>query len=81
MYVTWELPYSSAYLSLYFSVRAHALASLVSAIAQVVITLAFGAFLDQKRISLNKHAKIGCTFIMALIGGCWIHRLDRLPKT
>lgn len=49
MYVTWELPYSSAYLSLYFSVRARALASLVSAIAQVVTTLAFGAFLDQKK--------------------------------
>ncbi|PCG97657.1 Major facilitator superfamily domain, general substrate transporter [Penicillium occitanis (nom. inval.)] len=72
MYVTWELPYSSAYLSLYFSVRARALASLVSAIAQVVTTLAFGAFLDQKRISLNKRAQIGYIFIMSLVGGCWI---------
>lgn len=72
MYVTWELPYSSAYLSLYFSVRARALASLVSAVAQVVAALAFGAFLNQKRISLNKRAQIGYIFIMSLVSGCWI---------
>ncbi|KAI0109790.1 MFS general substrate transporter [Daldinia grandis] len=72
VYVTWELPYISAYLSLYFSVRSRALASLVSAIAQVVTTLAFGAFLDWTRVSLNKRARYGYIAIMILIGGCWI---------
>ncbi|KAI0848052.1 MFS general substrate transporter [Daldinia vernicosa] len=72
LYVTWELPYISSYLSLYFSVRSRALASLVSAIAQVVTTLAFGAFLDWTRVSLNKRARYGYITMMTLIGGCWI---------
>lgn len=72
VYVTWELPYISAYLSLYFSVRSRALASLVSAIAQVVTTLAFGAFLDWTGVSLNKRARYGYIVMMILIGGCWI---------
>ncbi|KAI8958342.1 MFS general substrate transporter [Daldinia sp. FL1419] len=72
VYITWELPYISAYLSLYFSVRSRALASLVSAIAQVVTTLMFGAFLDWTRVSLNRRARYGYAAMMALIGGCWI---------
>ncbi|KAI5862033.1 MFS general substrate transporter [Durotheca rogersii] len=72
IYVTWELPYISAYLSLYFSVRSRALASLVSAIAQVVTTLAFGMFLDWTRVSLNKRARYGYIAMMTLIGGCWV---------
>ncbi|KAI1100460.1 MFS general substrate transporter [Jackrogersella minutella] len=72
IYVTWELPYISAYLSLYFSVRSRALASLVSAVAQVVTTLLFGSFLDWTSVSLNKRARYGYIAMMALIGGCWI---------
>ncbi|KAI1645955.1 MFS general substrate transporter [Daldinia loculata] len=72
VYVTWELPYISAYLSLYFSVRSRALASLVSAISQVATTLAFGAFLDWTGVSLNKRARYGYIVMMILIGGCWI---------
>ncbi|KAI1660677.1 MFS general substrate transporter [Daldinia decipiens] len=72
VYVTWELPYISAYLSLYFSVRSRALASLVSAIAQVITTLVFGAFLDWTRVSLNKRARYGYIAMMILISGCWI---------
>ncbi|KAI1843256.1 hypothetical protein JX265_012171 [Neoarthrinium moseri] len=72
LYVTWELPYISSYLSLYFSVRSRALASLVSALAQVVATLIFGAFLDWTRLDLNKRARYGFIFMMTLIGGCWV---------
>ncbi|ETS86006.1 hypothetical protein PFICI_04031 [Pestalotiopsis fici W106-1] len=72
VYVTWELPYIGSYLSLYFSVRSRALASLVSALAQVVATLIFGAFLDWTRYDLNKRARYGYIFMMSLIGGCWI---------
>ncbi|KAH9894625.1 MFS general substrate transporter [Xylariomycetidae sp. FL2044] len=72
IYVTWELPYISAYLSLYFSVRSRALASLVSAIAQVVSTLIIGAFLDWTRFDLNKRARYAYIAMMALIGGCWV---------
>ncbi|KAH7024774.1 major facilitator superfamily domain-containing protein [Microdochium trichocladiopsis] len=71
LYVTWSLPYISAYLTLYFSVRARALASLISAVAQVVSTLLFGAFLDWRALSLNKRARYGYIFMMALIGGTW----------
>ncbi|KAH8657863.1 major facilitator superfamily domain-containing protein [Xylariales sp. PMI_506] len=71
-YVTWELPSISSYLSLYFSVRSRALASLISAVAQVVATLIFGAFLDWTQIDLNRRAKYGYIFMMTLIGGCWI---------
>ena len=39
LYVTWSLPYIGSYMSLYFSVRSRALASLVTAIAQVVSTM------------------------------------------
>lgn len=72
VYVNWLLPYSSSYLSLYFSVRARALASLVSALAQIAGTAALGSFLDWKRISLATRARVSYVFLMALIGGCWI---------
>ncbi|GAW10847.1 hypothetical protein ANO14919_001820 [Xylariales sp. No.14919] len=71
LYVTWSLPYISAYLTPYFSVRSRALASLVSAVAQVISTLIFGFFLDWAHISLNKRARYGYIFMMALIGGTW----------
>ncbi|KAI1470551.1 MFS general substrate transporter [Daldinia caldariorum] len=72
LYITWTIPYITTYLSLYFSVRSRALASLVSAVAQVVTTLLFGAFLDWTRLSLNKRARYGYVAMMALIGGCWV---------
>ncbi|KAF2995022.1 hypothetical protein E8E14_003819 [Neopestalotiopsis sp. 37M] len=72
VYVTWELPYIGSYLSLYFSVRSRALASLVSALAQVVATAIFGAFLDWTKFDLSTRARYGYIGIMSLIGGCWI---------
>ncbi|KAK2049500.1 hypothetical protein LZ31DRAFT_590855 [Colletotrichum somersetense] len=66
------LPYKSSYLSLYFSIRYHALASLVSALAQIAGTAALGTFLDWKRLSLNARARVSFAVIMALIGGCWV---------
>lgn len=69
--MAFQLPYNSSYLSLYFSVRSRALASLVSALAQVFTTLVFGAFLDWTRLSSNRRAKYGYIFMMSLIGGCW----------
>lgn len=70
--MAWELPYNSSYLSLYFSVRARALASLVAAVAQITTTLAFGAFLDWPRLHLNRRARYAYIFMMALAGGCWV---------
>ncbi|KAI8262575.1 hypothetical protein K4K56_005857 [Colletotrichum sp. SAR 10_98] len=72
IYVNWLLPYSSSYLSLYFTIRARALASLVSALAQIAGTAALGSFLDWKRLSLTTRARVSYAFLMALIGGCWI---------
>lgn len=51
--------------------RSRALASLVSALAQVFTTLLFGAFLDWTSISSNRRARYGFLFMMSLIGGCW----------
>ncbi|TVY81455.1 UNC93-like protein [Lachnellula suecica] len=72
LYVTWQLPYISAYMSLYFSVRSRALASLVSALAQIVATLIFGSFLDWTRFSLRTRAIASYLFMMSLIGACWV---------
>lgn len=69
--MAFQLPYNSSYLSLYFSVRSRALASLVSALAQVLTTLVFGAFLDWTKLSSNRRARYGYLFMMSLIGGCW----------
>ncbi|KAK1988189.1 hypothetical protein LZ30DRAFT_766241, partial [Colletotrichum cereale] len=48
VYVNWVLPYSSSYLSLYFSVRSRALALLVSALTQIAGTAVLGTFLDSE---------------------------------
>lgn len=75
LYVTWSLPYIGSYMSLYFSVRSRALASLVTAIAQVLATGIMGTFLDFKRLSLNARARYGFLGMMALSGGVWIWAL------
>ncbi|KAI1300839.1 MFS general substrate transporter [Xylaria venustula] len=72
LYVTWSLPYISAYLTPYFSVRSRALASLVSAVAQVISTLIFGVFLDWAHVNLNKRARYGYFFMVTLIGATWV---------
>ncbi|CAI6094773.1 unnamed protein product [Clonostachys chloroleuca] len=72
IYINWCLPYIGSYLSLYFSVRSRALASLISSLAQITATLLMGTFLDWTRLSLNSRAKYAYSIMMALIGGCWI---------
>ncbi|KAF4123122.1 DUF895 domain membrane protein [Geosmithia morbida] len=71
IYVNWPLPYIGSYMSLYFSVRARALASLVSALAQIVATLLMGAFLDWKTLSVATRTRSAYVLIMALTGACW----------
>ncbi|EOO00311.1 putative duf895 domain membrane protein [Phaeoacremonium minimum UCRPA7] len=71
-YATYLLSYAGSYLSLYFSVRSRALASLVSALAQITANIFFGSFLDWKRFTLNQRARFSYIFIMALFGGTWI---------
>lgn len=58
-------------MSLYFSVRSRALASLVTALAQVLATAIMGTFLDFKRLTINQRAKGGFWAIMILSGGVW----------
>lgn len=72
LYVTWSLPYIGSYMSLYFSVRSRALASLVTALAQVLATGIMGAFLDWKRLSLNQRAKYGFLGMMTMSCGTWV---------
>jgi hypothetical protein len=58
-------------MSLYFSVRSRALASLVTALAQVLATAIMGCFLDYKRLSINTRARYGFLGMMVLSGGVW----------
>jgi hypothetical protein len=58
-------------MSLYFSVRSRALASLVTALAQVLATAIMGSFLDYKRLSINTRARYGFLAMMVLSGGVW----------
>ncbi|PVH95664.1 MFS general substrate transporter [Periconia macrospinosa] len=71
LYVTWSLPYIGSYMSLYFSVRSRALASLVTALAQVVSTAIMGTFLDYKKLSINARARFGFLGMMLISGGVW----------
>lgn len=71
-YATFLLSYAGSYLSLYFSVRARALASLVSALGQITANIFFGSFLDWKRFTLNERARCSYIGMMALFGGTWI---------
>ncbi|ELQ41416.1 DUF895 domain membrane protein [Pyricularia oryzae Y34] len=57
----WNRTYQGIYLTRYFSVRSRALASLTSAIVQAFADLFWGWFLDQKRFSRPKAAKITWT--------------------
>ncbi|CAH0021226.1 unnamed protein product [Clonostachys rhizophaga] len=71
-YATFLLSYAGSFLSLYFSVRSRALASLVSALAQIAANILFGSFLDWKRFSLRQRAIIAYVFMMTLFGGTWV---------
>ncbi|KAJ5330182.1 hypothetical protein N7452_010572 [Penicillium brevicompactum] len=57
-YATFLLSYAGSYLSLYFSVRARALASLIAALGQITANLFFGSFLDWNRFTLNQRAPV-----------------------
>ncbi|KAF8886272.1 hypothetical protein CPB85DRAFT_1566842 [Mucidula mucida] len=71
-YGTFLLSWAGSYLSLYFSVRSRALASLVSAFAQITANFFFGTFLDWRRFTVNERARYSYIFMMALAGGSWI---------
>ncbi|KAF2756385.1 hypothetical protein EJ05DRAFT_532400 [Pseudovirgaria hyperparasitica] len=60
------------YLSLWFTVRARALGSLVSALAAMVAGNILGAFLDQKRINLRMRSRASFITVATLQGAWWI---------
>ncbi|GAA5881917.1 hypothetical protein JCM3774_001295 [Rhodotorula dairenensis] len=64
--------YSSSFLTLYFSVRARALASFLSAISGVIATTGLGFFLDSQRLSIAARARIGAAGVMTLFSGILI---------
>ncbi|TFK39963.1 hypothetical protein BDQ12DRAFT_722161 [Crucibulum laeve] len=67
--------YASTYLTLYFSVRARALASFLSAIMGVIATTLLGFFLDSQTIPLKKRARHAGIFVMTLFSGMLIWAL------
>ncbi|KAF9263330.1 DUF895 domain membrane protein [Marasmius fiardii PR-910] len=60
------------YQSLWFSVRARALGSLLSGIVAVTSGNILGAFLDQTKIEIRKRARWGFFAILTLQGAWWI---------
>lgn len=64
--------YSSSFLTLYFSVRARALASFLSAICGVFATTLLGFFLDSQRLSIAARARIGAAVTFTLFSGILI---------
>ncbi|KAF8866242.1 DUF895 domain membrane protein [Acephala macrosclerotiorum] len=72
LYATFPLSYIGSYLSLYFSVRSRALASLVSSLAQITSNAILGSFLDWRGISLNTRAKWAYIGMSTLIGATWV---------
>lgn len=64
--------YASTYLTLYFSVRARALASLLSAVSGTIACILFGIFLDSNRISVKARIRIGFVFSCGLFTLLWI---------
>lgn len=59
-------------MTLHFSTRSRALASLITALAQILATALMGTFLDWKRLTINQRSRYGFLGMMALSGGIWV---------
>lgn len=64
--------YASTFLTLYFSVRARALASFLSAITGTVACTIFGFFLDSQRFSVKTRIRVGFLLSCGLFTLMWI---------
>ncbi|KAB5585028.1 hypothetical protein GE09DRAFT_1166021 [Coniochaeta sp. 2T2.1] len=64
--------YLSTYLTLYFSVRARALASFLSAITGTIACVFFGIFLDSQRFSVKTRIRYGFLFSCGIFTLMWI---------
>ncbi|GAA5859234.1 hypothetical protein JCM8547_008928 [Rhodosporidiobolus lusitaniae] len=71
----WYWGYASTFLTLYFSVRARALASLLSPICGVIVSTLLGYFLDNQRLSLKFRARAGAAISFTLFSGMLIWAL------
>ncbi|GAA5988888.1 hypothetical protein JCM11641_002111 [Rhodosporidiobolus odoratus] len=71
----WYWGYASTFLTLYFSVRARALASFLSAICGVLISTLLGFFLDNQRLSLKTRARLGALITITLFSSTLIWAL------
>ncbi|GAA6042160.1 hypothetical protein JCM8097_004991 [Rhodosporidiobolus ruineniae] len=71
----WYWGYASTFLTLYFSVRARALASFLSAICGVIVSTLLGFFLDNQRMSLHTRAIAGAAISFSLFSGMLIWAL------
>ncbi|GAA5895603.1 hypothetical protein JCM8208_005278 [Rhodotorula glutinis] len=66
---------ASSHLTLYYSVRARALASFLSAICGVVMTTLLGFFLDNQRIALVTRVRVGGAAVFTLFLGMLVWAL------
>ncbi|CED85344.1 Uncharacterized conserved protein [Phaffia rhodozyma] len=65
-------PYQSTFLSLYFTVRTRALASLLSAILGVSVNFMLGIFLDSRRFTLATRARVSFLIVTAMMLASWV---------
>ncbi|KPV73159.1 uncharacterized protein RHOBADRAFT_38784 [Rhodotorula graminis WP1] len=66
---------ASSHLTLYYSVRARALASFLSAICGVIMTTLLGFFLDNQRIALVTRVRVGGAAVFTLFLGMLVWAL------
>lgn len=67
--------YASTYLTLYFSVRARALASFLSGITGTLATTLLGFFLDSQRFTIRTRLRYGAVVVLTLFSSLWIWAL------
>ncbi|PWN48001.1 MFS general substrate transporter [Violaceomyces palustris] len=68
----WGVTYQSNYLAKYFTVRARALASLLTAVANLLANISIGLAMDLKWLNQAQRAKVIWTFFAIAVTGLWI---------
>ncbi|KAL4784206.1 hypothetical protein BJX76DRAFT_367842 [Aspergillus varians] len=71
----WAQTYEGNYLTVYFTVRARALAAFIVTLLGLVMNIIFGWFMDYDRLSRRTRARAGWIFIAALYTATYIYNI------
>ncbi|BGP03610.1 Major Facilitator Superfamily protein [Rhodotorula toruloides] len=72
LFAQWPSSYVNTFFSLYFTVRARALGSLLIAILSVIGNVLLGFWLDNKRVSKKIKTRVAFVGLMTIFGGVFI---------